>query len=72
MYYAYEMKSTLLFAVQREFAWNEMIRECQTHSLVIVRTWKDFIFEMLKNADEEAAWLEETTPQNTRNTTNGA
>ena len=68
LYCAYEMQSTLSFALRREFAWDEMIRECQTHLLVIANI-EGSSFRRPKNADEEAAWLHETTPQNTRNST---
>ena len=62
------MKSTLSFALRREFAWDEMISECQTRSLVIANM-EGSRFRRPNYADEEAAWLEETTPQNTRHST---
>ena len=44
-----------------------MIRECLTHSQVIANM--DGSRFKAENAEEEAAWLQETTPQNTRNST---
>ena len=68
LYCAYEMKSTLTFACRREFPRDELITEFLTHSQVIANM-EGSRFRRPKNADKEAAWLQETTPQNTRNST---
>ena len=65
---AYEMKCTLTFARRREFPRDELITEFETHSQVIANM-DGSRYRRPKNADEEAAWLRETTPQNTRNST---
>ena len=68
LYCAHEKKSTLTFARRREFPGDELITEFLTHSQGIANM-EGSRFGRSKNADEEAAWLRETTPQNTRNST---
>ena len=58
----------LTFARRREFPRDELITEFYTHSQVTANMDGSH-FRRPKNADEEAAWLRETTPQNTRNST---
>ena len=48
------MKSTLSFALRRKFAWDEVIRECQTHSLVIANI--EDLCRKMQNTRNSTKW----------------